>query len=154
MMKAYARIDIVRVGYKGVPAALTDVYAGAVGFTFLGPTIMPTVKAGRLRALAVTTAKRSPAWPEVPTMQEGGVPNYHFTQWNGLLAPRDVPKSVVTRLHQALEQALQDPGIGKTLAADGVDLGGNSPEQFQAFMLREIAKYRDLARDKVDFIVD
>jgi tripartite-type tricarboxylate transporter receptor subunit TctC len=112
------------------------------------------VKAGKLRALAVTTAKRSPAWPEVPTMQEGGVANYHFTQWNGLLAPRNVPKTVMTRLHQALVQAVQDPGIGRILAADGVDLGGNTPEQFRDFMRREITKYQELARDKIDFIVD
>jgi tripartite-type tricarboxylate transporter receptor subunit TctC len=154
MLNAYAKVDIVRVGYRGVPAALTEVQAGAVAFTFLGPTIMPTVKAGKLRALAVTTAKRSPAWPEVPTMQEGGVPNYHFTQWNGLLAPRDVPKPVLTRLHQALAQALRDPAVNKTLAGDGVDLGGNTPDQFRDFMVREIAKYQELARDKVDFIVE
>lgn len=154
MLKAYAKIDIIRIGYKGVPGALTDVYAGAVAFTFLGPTIMPTVKVGKLRALAVTAAKRSFAWPEVPTIQEGGVPNYHFTQWNGLLAPRNTPKPVVTRLHQAVVQTLQDPSVAKTLHADGTDPRGNTPEQFRDFLVREIAKYQELARDKVGFEVD
>jgi tripartite-type tricarboxylate transporter receptor subunit TctC len=154
MLNAYANINIVRVGYRGVPAALTEVFAGAVGFTFLGPTIMPTVKAGKLRALAVTTARRSAVWLDIPTVQEGGVPNYHFTQWNGLFAPRDVPQPVLARLHQALVQTLKDREVNKTLSADGADLGGNTPGQFRDFLLREISKYQELARGKVDFIVD
>jgi tripartite-type tricarboxylate transporter receptor subunit TctC len=154
MLNAYANINIVRVGYRGVPAALTDVFAGTIGFTFLGPTIMPTVKAGKLRALAITTAKRSLVWPDIPTVQEGGVPNYHFTQWTGLFAPRDVPQPILARLHQAFVQTLADREVNKTLSADGAEIGGNTPEQFRAFLLREIAKYQELARGKVDFIVD
>lgn len=146
MMKANAKIDMLHVAYKSVPAALTDVQAGAVEITFLGPTIMPTVKAGKLRALAVTSATRSPAFPDMPTMQESGVPNYHYTTWHGVLAPRNTPKSVVARLHQAVVQAAQDPSIIKTMRSDGTDLHGNTPEQFHDFLVREIGRFQELGR--------
>ena len=146
MMNLHAKVKIERVSYKGAAEALSGTLAGEVSISFHGPTIMPHVKAGRLRALAVTSAKRSPAWPEVPTMQEGGVPDYHFTTWHGLLAPRNTPTAIIARLHQAVAQAARDPAVVKTLTADGADIHGNTPAQFQAFLVREIGKYRELVQ--------
>ena len=146
MMNLYAKVKIERVSYKGAAEALSGTLGGEVSISFHGPTIMPHVKAGRLRALAVTSAKRSPAWPDMPTMQEGGVPNYHFTTWHGLLAPRNVPSAIIARLHQAVALAARDPGVVKTLTADGAEIHGNTPAQFQAFLVREIGKYRELVQ--------
>ena len=132
---------------KGVPGVIADVMAGAVQLTFLGPTIMPSVKAGKLRALAVTSAKRSPAWPDLPTVQEGGVAKYDYTTWHGLLAPRNTPKPIVARLNRAVVQAVRDQSMARGLLADGAQLYGNTLEQFQDHVLREIAKYQELVRE-------
>ncbi len=145
MMKIYAKVDIVHVSYKGMPGVITDVLAGAVPLSFLGPSgVSQHIRAGKLRALAITSVKRSPSWPDLPTMQEGGVPNYDFTSWYGLLAPRNTPIPVVARLTHAVKQATLDPGIIKTLSADGAELYGNTPEQFREFLIKELAKYKDL----------
>ena len=146
MFKAHAKLDIVHISYKGTAEATIAVLGGAVPLLFVGPTIMETVKAGKLRALGVTSNKRSSAWPDVPTIQEGGVPNYHFTQWHGVLVPRGTPRDVVARLQQAVVQTLRDPEIARTLRADGAELRGDTPEQFRNFIAREIAKNQELAR--------
>ena len=88
MLNAYAKTKVVHISYKGIPAAMTDITSGAIAYSFFGPTLMPMVKIGKMKVLGVTSAKRSPAFPEVPAIQEGGVPNYNFTQWHCLLAPR------------------------------------------------------------------
>jgi tripartite-type tricarboxylate transporter receptor subunit TctC len=154
MFKAHAKVDIANVSYKATPEATIAVLGGAVPLLFVGPTIMEMVKAGKLRALGVTSNKRSSAWPDVPTIQEGGVPNYHFTQWHGVLAPRNTPKEVVTRLQQAVVQAVRDPEITRTLHVDGAELRGNTPEQFRDFIVREIAKIQELARQMGGFKFD
>jgi len=146
MMNVYAKVSVVRIGYKGAAEALSATLAGEVPMSFHGPTVMPHVKAGRLRALAVTSAKRSSAWPDIPTMQEGGVPDYHYTTWHGLLAPRGTPPAVITRLHQGVVQTARDPAVMKLLAVDGAELHGNSPAQFQAFLQREVTRYRELVQ--------
>lgn len=154
MMKVYAKIDIVYISYKGAAEAISATLAGEAPITFQGPTIMPLVKAGKLRALAVTSAKRSLVWPDVPTIQEGGVPEYHYTTWHGLLAPRNTPKHVVARLNQAVVQAVQDQSLAKALLADGAELHGNTPAQFRDFLVREIAKYQELVRKMGGLQVD
>ncbi len=154
MLKAYAKVNIIYVSYKGAAEATTAVLAGEVPITSQGPTVMPIVKAGKLRALAVTSAKRSPAWPEVPTIQEGGVPNYNYTTWHALLAPRNTPKAVVARLNQAVVQAVQDQSLAKTLIADGAQLHGSTPEQFREFLVREIERYQALVREMGGLKVD
>lgn len=147
MLKAYAKLDIMHIGYKGLTAgAMNDLLSGAVQMMFQGPTIMPHVKAGKLRVLAITTAKRSPMWPELPTLQEGGVPNYEFTNWHGLVGPRDMPKAIVARLQQAVERAIQDKSVAKIFVADGVELYASTPQQFWEYVARDMARYQELAR--------
>ena len=147
MLKVYAKVDIVHVGYKGVPQAIADAMAGAVQLTFQGPTIMPSVKAGKLRALAVTSATRSAVWPDLPTIQEGGVARYHYTTWHGLLAPRNTPARIVARLNQAVVQAVRDQEVVSALVADGAQLHGSTADQFQNRLREEIAKYQELVRE-------
>jgi len=154
LMKALAKVDIVHVSYKGTTEATIAVLAGSVPLLFVGPTIMPTVKAGKLRALGITSSKRSAAWPDVPTIQEGGVPGYHTTQWHGVMVPRNTSAEVVARLHQAVLQTLQDPAVLKTLQADGAEVRGSTPEQFRDFLRQEIAKNEKLARDMGGFKVE
>lgn len=147
MFKVYAKVDIVHIGYKGTTAgAITDLMSGAVHIMFQGPTIMVYVKAGKLKVLAITTAKRSATWPELPTMQESGVPNYEFTNWHGLVAPRNTPPAIVARLGQAIVQVVQDKSVVKLFASEGVELYGSTPEQFWKYVAKDVAKYEELAR--------
>jgi tripartite-type tricarboxylate transporter receptor subunit TctC len=134
MFNAYANTKIVQVSYKSIPAAMTDITSGAIAFSFFGATLMPMVKAGKLKVLGVTSAKRSPAFPEVPAIQEGGVPNYHFTQWHALFAPRNTPKEIIARLRGAVVRATQDREIVASLTAEGTELRGSTPEQLEQFV--------------------
>lgn len=154
MLNAYAKLKTVHISYKGIPAAMTDITAGAIAYSFFGPTLMPMVKAGKLKVLGVTSAKRSPAFPEVPTIEEGGVPNYRFTQWHALFAPRNTPGAVIARLHESVVQATLDRDIAATLAADGTELRGGTPEQLGLFVARELARFRELARGMGGFKAD
>ena len=154
MLNAYAKLKTVHISDKGIPAAMTDITAGAIAYSFFGPTLMPMVKAGKLKVLGVTSAKRSPAFPEVPTIEEGGVPNYRFTQWHALFAPRNTPGAVIARLHESVVQATLDRDIAATLAADGTELRGGTPEQLGLFVARELARFRELARGMGGFKAD
>lgn len=138
----------MQAGLSGVALRLLTALAGAASD---GPTIMPTVKSGKLRALGVTSSIRSAAWPDVPTIREGGVAGYHTTQWHGVMVPRTTSPEVVPRLHQALVQTLQDPAGLKTLQADGAAVRGSTPEQFREFLRQEIAMNEQLARDTGGF---
>ena len=154
MLNAYAKLKTVHISYKGIPAAMTDVTSGAIAYSFFGPTLMPMVKAGKLKVLGVTSAKRSPAFPDVPSIQEGGVPNYNFTQWHALFAPRNTPKAVIARLHQAVVSATQDREIAATLAADGTETRGSTPEELGRFVGRELSRFQELARGMGGFKAD
>ena len=154
MMKLYAKVHIVYVSYKGAAEATTATLAGEVPITYQGPTVMSHVRAGRLRVLGVTSGNRSPAWPDIPSVQEGGVPGYHYTTWHGVVAPRNTPASVVARLNQAVVQVVKDPVIAKALAADGAELHGNTPLQFHEFIGHEIKKFRDLVQAMGGLVVD
>jgi len=154
MLNAYAKTKVVHISYKGIPAAMTDITSGAIAYSFFGPTLMPMVKTGKLKVLGVTSAKRSPAFPDVSSIQEGGVPNYHFTQWHCLLVPRDTPKTIIARLREAVVTATQDREIVATLSADGTELRGSTPEQLGQFIAREAAKFNELARGMGGFKVD
>jgi tripartite-type tricarboxylate transporter receptor subunit TctC len=154
MLNAYANTKIVQVSYKGIPAAMTDITSGAIAFSFFGATLMPMVNAGKLKVLGVTSAKRSPAFPEIPAIQEGGVPNYHFTQWHALFTPRKTPKEIIAQLREAVVQATQDREIIASLAVDGTELRGSTPEQLEQFVARELARFRELAKGMGGFKVD
>jgi tripartite-type tricarboxylate transporter receptor subunit TctC len=135
-------LDIVHVPYKGVSPALLDVVSGQVSMTFASIISgTPHVRSGKLRALAVTGARRSPAQPDIATMIESGVKGYESSTWYGLLAPRGTPRPIVKRLHAEVVALLQQPAVKDRLLADGAEPVGNTPEEFRAFIEAEIAKW-------------
>lgn len=147
MLNVYAGLKMTHVSYKGVPGAIGDTLSGAVSLTFQGPLgVIPHVKSGKLRALGVTASKRSAAFPELPTIQEGGVPHYAMTNWYGVLAPKGTPEKIVTHLHQALVLAQRDNSVLGALTMSGGEPRETTPAQFRDHIEREIAKYKALVR--------
>ena len=142
LFRILAGIDVVHIPYKGVPLALTDLIAGRVQFSF-GSSVstLPQVKDGKLRLLAVTTARRFSALPEVPTIAEAGVPGYEFTGWMGVLAPAGVLHGIVQRLHHDIARIVQLPDVKQRFAADAADPVGSSPEEFTAYYRSETARW-------------
>jgi tripartite-type tricarboxylate transporter receptor subunit TctC len=139
--KLMTKTDIVHIPYKGTAPAVTDVIAGNVSMILTGvPPQMSFVKAGRLRPLAVATAKRLSMFPDVPTIGET-VKGYEATQWYGVLAPAAVPKEHIARLNAVLVKALQSPETKAQLATEAAEPVGNSPEEFGRFIKSEIARW-------------
>ncbi|MCX7152471.1 MAG: tripartite tricarboxylate transporter substrate binding protein [Proteobacteria bacterium] len=142
-----AKIKAVHVPYKGTGPALNDAIAGNVQLIFGSvSTTLQHVKSGRLRALAVTTAKRIPAAPEVPTVAEAGVPGYDVVLWHGLVAPKGVPKAIIDKLNAAANEALTAKDTADLLASDGVSPAGGTPEQFQATIKTDIERWRKVVQ--------
>jgi tripartite-type tricarboxylate transporter receptor subunit TctC len=147
MFRLGAGIDIVHIPYKGITQALTDTLAGRTQILISAPiTALPQVKAGKLKALAVTTAQRSKLLPELPTMQEAGMRGYEFGSWYGLLAPRGTPAAVIARLNDAVNQALQQGDVRSRLAADAAEPAGGTPDQFAELLRRDVKRLSDLVR--------
>jgi tripartite-type tricarboxylate transporter receptor subunit TctC len=147
LLKSMAGIDMVHIPYKGTAPGVVDVLAGQV--LVMAPnvlTALPHIKSGKLRALAVTSRKRSQALPEVPTVAEAGLPGYDSTQWYGVLAPAGTPRQIVAKLHDGIVHALRDDEVGKRLAADGAEAVGSSPEEFAAFIKSESEKWSKVAQ--------
>ncbi len=141
-----AGVQINHIPYKGSGQAMQDLIGGQVALEFVGiPGILPQLKAGRIRALAVTTAKRSPDLPDVPTMEEAGVKGYVATSWLGLVAPAKTPKNVLLILEQATNKALADPQARKTLAAAGVEVSTGSAAEFEQLLRSEYEKWGKVA---------
>jgi tripartite-type tricarboxylate transporter receptor subunit TctC len=148
LFKAMTGTDIVHVPYKGSGPAVTDLLGGQVQMMFDNmPSSLPHVKAGKLRALGVTSAKRSPALPEVPTIAEAGVPSYDATSWFGILAPAGTSEPVVTRLQGAIVQALGEPEMRQRMADLGAEPVGDTPAEFGQFIAAEIAKWAKVVND-------
>jgi tripartite-type tricarboxylate transporter receptor subunit TctC len=142
LLKLMAKIDIQHVPYKGNNPALTDTIGGHVHMLFAGvPAVLPHVESGRLRAIGISTLKRSPAMPAVPTFDESGVKGYEATNWFGLLAPARTPKEVVARLNGAVDSVIRNPEFLERFAKDALEAVGGSPESFAAFLRDEIEKY-------------
>ena len=140
-------IRMVHVPYKGGAPSVTALMSGEVHITFATiSTALPHVKSGRLRALAVSTARRSPAAPEVPAIAESGVPGYDYASWIGLLAPAKTPPAIISRLNAETVKALQTPEIKAILAAEGSEPIGNSPEQFSAILKTEVARWAKVVK--------
>jgi tripartite-type tricarboxylate transporter receptor subunit TctC len=147
MFRVGTGIQIVHVPYKGISQALTDTVAGATQIMILSPiTALAQAKAGRVRALAITTTKRSAALPGIPTLQESGVSGYEFSSWYGLLAPRAVPGPVIARLNKAVLASLQQKDLLDNLAAQAAEPAGGTPAQFGAMLGEEIKRFSDLVR--------
>lgn len=143
-----AGISMVHVPYKGGALALTDMIGGQIQMQFGTFTLSgPHIKAGRLRALAVTTPKRWPGTPDLPTMQEAGVPGFAITQWYGLITSAKTPRPIVTKLNKEIVRILQLPDVKEKMAADGADAVGNTPEEFNAHIRAEVVKYGKLVKE-------
>lgn len=138
-----AGIKAVHIPYKGTGPALTDTIAGQTQFLFGSiAAALPQVKAGRLRGIAVTTAQRSPALPEVPTIAESGIKGYDVILWHGLIGPKGLARTIVERVNGELNKALRAKDMEEKLAADGVAAAGGTPEQFAAIIKRDIEVWR------------
>lgn len=147
MLKAMAQLDIVHVPYKGNAAALGDLVAGRVQMMFSNLlTAMPHAKAGKLRAIAVSSGKRSAQAPDLPTVAESGVPGYDLTPWYGLFAPSGTPRAIVTRLNRETDRILNAPDVRERFRLQGVDLVTSTPEEFAALIRKEIPKWREVVK--------
>jgi tripartite-type tricarboxylate transporter receptor subunit TctC len=148
LFNALAKVDMVHVPYKGSAPAVTDLVGGQIDIMFDNmPSAIQHVRSGRLRALAVTTARRSPELPDVPTIAEAGVTGYEATSWFGMFAPAGTPAPVVARLHSALVKVLADPAVKKKLAEQGAEPYSETPEQFAEFMRKETAKWSKVVKE-------
>ena len=148
LLKLAAHIDIVHIPYKGAGPAFTDLLGGH--FQLMFPTLqsaVPHIKSSRLRLLALTSEKRSPAFPDVPVMEEAGVPGVVAEAWFGIHAPRATPPAVVARLHAEAVGTLQDPVVKQRFATEGADAVGSSPQEFAKFVAGEIAKWTKVVKD-------
>ncbi len=154
LFKSMAGVDLVHIPYKGSSPALTDVASGQVAAMFVNlPPALPLVKAGKLRPLAVTTRTRSPLLPDVPTVQESGLPNYETVAWFGILAPAATPKEIVVRLSTEIAKIVRTPEMRERLLSLGAEPVGGTPEEFSIIIGRDIAKWTPLAKSvgiKVD----
>jgi tripartite-type tricarboxylate transporter receptor subunit TctC len=136
------------VPYRGSAGAATDLVAGVVESSFAGvPNALAQVPSGRLRALAVTTAKRIPQLPDVPTMQEAGVPGYQASVWLALLAPAGTPHDVVNRLNAEIAKLMNSPDVRKTLIDAGVEPDPSTPEAMTDYMSQEMARWGKVVKD-------
>jgi len=148
MFKTMAGVNMVHIPYKGTGPELTDLLAGVVRIAFeTTPAVLPHVKAGKLRALAVNSLKRTPLLPDLPTMSEAGLSGFEVTSWNGVLAPAGTPKEIVTRLNNEIVKALKMPDVHEKLSGLGADPVGNTPEQFAAFIQAEIKKWAKVIKE-------
>jgi tripartite-type tricarboxylate transporter receptor subunit TctC len=147
LLKGMTGIDMVHVPYKGSPPALVDLMAGRIPImSSTMPPVLPQLKTGKVRALAVTSAKRSPALPDVPTVAESGVPGYEAIAWQGLLAPGGTPKPIVTRVNAEFVKVLRQPDIVAKLNEQGYETVASTPEWFAAYVKSEIAKWTSVIK--------
>ena len=147
LFKVSTGTDIVHIPYKGGAQAMTDVIGGQAEMMWnVLPSALPQIKAGKVRALAVTGKTRSEALPDIPTMQEAGVPNYTAITWNGILAPAGTPRPIVARLNAAIVKALQSPDMKAKYAAIGNDVAYSTPEEFGAFIAEETSRWSNVIR--------
>ncbi|MET0660247.1 MAG: tripartite tricarboxylate transporter substrate binding protein, partial [Steroidobacteraceae bacterium] len=147
LFKAKARIDIAHVAHKTMGSALIDVLAGHVQLCMsAGPNAVAQIKAGKLRALAASTASRSGVLPEVPTFNELGYPDVALTAWYGILARTGTPSSIVARMNTEIVSAIRKPDVREKLLKAAVEPVGNSPEEFAVFMKADIVRWGEAAK--------
>ncbi len=148
LFKSMTGVDIVHIPYKGSAGVLQDLIAGQIIVTIDNmPPYLPQVKAGKIRALAVSPAKRSPAIPDVPTIAEGGVTGYDAVAWFGLVAPAGTPKAIVDKLAAETQKILKMPDVAERLSGLGAEPVGSTPAEFSAFIKVEIAKWAQVIKD-------
>ncbi|MBS0468894.1 MAG: tripartite tricarboxylate transporter substrate binding protein [Proteobacteria bacterium] len=148
LFKSMTGTDLLHVPYKGSAPAMTDLLGGQTSIMFDNmPSAIQHVRSGKLRPIAVTTAKRSPELPDVPTIAESGVPGYEAMSWFGLFAPAATPKPVLDKLNAALVKVLNQPDVKKKIAEQGGDVVAETPAQFAAFIKSESAKWGKVVKD-------
>ncbi len=148
LFKTSTGVQMLHIPYKGAGPAMQDLIGGQVNMMFDGMgSSAAQIRGGKLKPLAVTTARRSPAFPDIPTMQEAGVPGYQVTTWYGLWAPAGTPPEIVSRLQAEVVKAFAKPEVKEIWAAQGADAGGNSPAEFNAFIKAEIVKWAKVVKD-------
>ena len=147
LLKLMAGVNIVHVPYKGNAPALTDTIGGQVEMIFSGvPALLPHIKSGRLRGVAIGSLKRFPALPNVPTIDESGVKGYEATTWFGLMAPAKTPNEIVTRLNAEIGRILASSEVHGRFMNEGIEPIGGTPAQFGAFIREEIDKYAKVVK--------
>lgn len=147
LFKSEAKIDIVHVPYKGAAPALQDVIAGHDQMMFAtAASVIGHIEGGRVRALAVTTLKRTQVLPDLPTMDEAGLKGFDASTWHGLVAPAGTPPQVIATLYDAAVKALHDPDVQASLGKLGVDIVGDMPQEFQAYIKSEIPKWTAIVK--------
>ncbi|MCE2998737.1 MAG: tripartite tricarboxylate transporter substrate binding protein [Betaproteobacteria bacterium] len=148
MLRTAAGINIVHVAYKGGPPAVNDLVGGHVALMFNSlPAVLPLVKAGRLRALGVASAKRTPTLPDLPTFAGAGYAGFEAGSWYGVLAPAGTPREAISRLHAETVRMLAQADVRQKLAAEGADGIGNTPEEFATQIQRDMARWARVARE-------
>jgi tripartite-type tricarboxylate transporter receptor subunit TctC len=147
LLKSMAKIDIVHIPYKGTSIFMTDLASGQVDLAFTGTaSSLPYIKAGRLRALASSGTSRGPLTPDLPTLDEAGLPGYQLVVFYGLLAPAGTPRDIVTTLNAALNKTIAHPDVAARITQEGATPAGGTPEQFGTFLKVELAKYGELVK--------
>lgn len=147
LLKAMTGIDMVHIPYKGTAPAMADVIAGQVSLLFNSmPAVLPHVQSGRLRGIAVGSAKRSPAAPDIPTVAESGVPGFQYTTWYALLAPAATPKDVIARINADAVKALNQPDMAQSLVSQGAEPAPTTPEGLAKFMRDEFEGWRKVIK--------
>ena len=148
LFRLMANVNIVHIPYKGTGPALNDLIGGQVHMIF-GSILatLPHVKSGKLKGIAVTGLKRSDAAPELPTVNESGLPGYEVTLWYGVWGPKGLPKEVSSRWHAELAKILKSADMRRRLATEGLEAVGSTPEEFRAHLKREVAKWAKVIKD-------
>jgi tripartite-type tricarboxylate transporter receptor subunit TctC len=145
LLQAAGNFKLVEVPYKGAAPAMTDLLGGHIAMAALSiASGMPHIQAGKLRGLAVTSALRNPALPDVPTVAESGFKDFEATGWLGILVPNGVPPAIIARLNTEIRKVMQNPDVRKALIAQGVEARSNTPEEFGAMLKSETAKWHKI----------
>jgi tripartite-type tricarboxylate transporter receptor subunit TctC len=147
LFKSMTGTFMTHIPYRGSAPAVADLLAGQVELMFDNlPSAMPHIRSGKLRALAVTSAKRAPALPDVPTIAEAGVPGYEASSWFGIVAPAGTPRPIVDKLQQQIAKSLAQPDVREKLLGQGANPVGNTPEEFAKYIQAEIAKWAKVVK--------
>jgi tripartite-type tricarboxylate transporter receptor subunit TctC len=148
LFKSMAHIELTHIPYKGASLALTDLIGGQIQLTFSQPPlVLPHIKSGKVKGLAITSGRRLAVLPEYPTVAESGLAGYEATSWQGVVTPAGTPRAIVMKLNSEITRALQLPEIGARLAAEGSEPGATTPDEFAAYIRREIVKWAKVVKE-------
>ena len=148
MLKSMARVDLFHVPYKSVPTSIPDLLSGRVQMSFIfAPIVLPLVKSGKLRALAVTSAKRSQIAPDLPTMVESGLPGYEVVGWNGIHVPKGTPPAIISRINADTVKAIRLPDVRERMMTMGFEATETTIQEFDAFTKADVARWAKVVKE-------